>query len=86
VISHRFVRAVSLLTIALFLLSASVDVTLERLERSPLQSELAIYSPSGQLQAVYHGDLAQLSAASAANPPSPSMLHRLRMTVESRWL
>jgi hypothetical protein len=86
VISHRFVRAVSLLTLALFLLSASVDVTLQRIERSPFQSELAIYSPSGKLQAVYHGNLAQLRAASAVNPPAPSMLHRLRMTVESRWL
>jgi hypothetical protein len=85
VISHHFLRAVSLLTLALFLLSASVNETLHRLESSPSQSQLAIYSPSGRLLALYHGDLAQLDAAAANNRP-PAMAHRPRTAVENRWL
>jgi hypothetical protein len=84
VISRRFVREISLLTGALFLLSASVNATLHRLEASPCQSELAFYSSNGHLQGLSKGDLIQLGAASAANPPT--MLHRLRTTVEYRWL
>ncbi len=85
-ISRRFVREVSLLTFALFLLSASVDATLHHLESSPQRSELAIYSANGHLQGMYQGDLAQLDAASAATVRPPGFLHRVRVAVEYRWL
>ena len=83
-ISHRFLCAVSLLTVTLFLFSASVNKTLHQLENSPAQSQLAIYSPTGQLQGLYHGDLAQLRAAALNRPPG--MMHRLRTTADDRWL
>ncbi len=86
-ISHRFIRAVSLLTVSLFLLSASVDETLNRLENSPQQSQLAIYTPNGYLQAVYRGDLAQLSAADpVAMTRQPNLLRRVRLSFVHQWL
>jgi hypothetical protein len=85
-ISPRFVRAVSLLTVALFLFSASVNETLHRLEISPPQSQLVMCSPSGRELAIYHGDLPELRLAALTNARPPGLLHRLRETVRYQWL
>jgi hypothetical protein len=73
---NRTIRVGSLLTIFLFIMSASISATLDRLERAPGQSQLAIFGRGGRELAVYRGDLAQLQAADAAAMP--------RQTVELR--
>jgi hypothetical protein len=87
---NRFVKAVSLLTISLFLLSASIDVTLDRLETAPGRSQLAIYTRDGHLVGVYRGNLSQLAADSQAIPVKlPLFLHHGRATAtvgETGWL
>ena len=87
---NRFVRTVSLLTIALFLLSASIDATLDRVEKAPARSELVVYTPTGHVAAAYRGNLSQLAAANEAIPTRlPLFLHHGRATTtagETRWL
>jgi hypothetical protein len=88
---NRFVKTVSLLTIGLFLLSASIDATLDRMETAPGHSQLAIYTRGGDLIAVYHGNLRQLAAVGQALPATklPAYLHHGRTTAtvgETGWL
>jgi hypothetical protein len=81
---HRTIRVGSWLTIFLFIMSASISATLDRLETSPRQSQLAVFSPAGREVAVYHGDLAQLQAIDATLPRPVSSLHRVRVIVAQR--
>ncbi len=85
---NRFIKTVSLLTISLFLLSASIDATLDKLETG--RSSLSVYSRTGHLVAVYHGNLSQLAAANQTLPTKlPVFLHHGRTTAnagESGWL
>jgi hypothetical protein len=77
---NRFVKAVSLLTLGLFLLSASIDVALDRVEHASGRSQLMIYTHGGNLVAVYHGNLRQLAAVGQAVPATkmPLYLHHGR--------
>jgi hypothetical protein len=87
---NRFVKAVSLLTISLFLLSASINATLDRWETAPGGSQLAIYTRDGHLVGFYRGNLSQLAATSQAIPTKlPLFLHHGRSTAtvgEAGWL
>jgi hypothetical protein len=88
---NRFVKAVSLLTLGLFLLSASIDVALDRVENATGRSQLMIYTRDGNLVALYHGNLRQLAAVSQAIPATkmPLYLRRGRATgtpAETGWL
>jgi hypothetical protein len=85
---NRTVRAGSLLTLFLFIMSASISATLDRFEASPSQSQLAVFSGHGREVALFHGDLAQLGAAEAALP-RPADVHHARPTIvlrDYRWL
>jgi len=85
---NRFVKTVSLLTISLFLLSASIDATLDKLETG--HSTLSVYSGTGHLVAVYRGNLSQLAAVNRTLPTKmPVFLRRGRTTAtvgETGWL
>ena len=85
---NLFVKTVSLLTISLFLLSASINATLNKLETG--RSSLCVYSPGGHLTAVYHGNLSQLAAANQTLPTKlPMFLRHGRTTAnasETGWL
>jgi hypothetical protein len=88
---NRFVKAVSLLAIGLFLLSASIDAALDRMETAPGRSQLAIYTRGGDLVALYHGNLRQLAAVGQAIPATkmPLYLRHGRVTGaagETGWL
>ena len=60
---NRFIKTLSLLIISLFFLSASIDATLDRLARSPSQSQLAVFDHNGRTLVVYNGDIAELTRA-----------------------
>ena len=82
---HRTIRVGSLLTIFLFVMSASISVTLDRLQDAPGQNQLAIFGRGGRELAVYHGSLAQLQAADAATLPRPAAeLHRVHVLIVQR--
>lgn len=81
---HRTIRVGSWLTIFLFIMSASIDATLDRLESSPRQSQLAVFGPAGREVAVFHGDLRQLETADAALPRPASPLHRVHVMIVQR--
>jgi hypothetical protein len=87
---NRFVRTVSLLTIFLFLLSASINATLDKLETSPGRSQLVVYTPTGHLAGIYRGNLSQLAAVNQSIPTRlPLFLHHGRTTAtagETGWL
>jgi len=86
---NRTIRTAGLLTIFLFLMSASINATLDRIEASPRQSQLAVYDRHWREVAVFHGDLAQLGAADAALPRPAFYLHHGHVVLvqrDDRWL
>ncbi len=80
---NRTIRVGSLLTLFLFAMSASISVTLDHWERSPAQSQLAVFGAGSRDVAVFRGDWAQLQAADASLP-RPLYVHRARLTVVQR--
>ena len=86
---NRTIRTAGLLTIFLFLMSASINATLDRIESAPRQNQLAVFDRNWREVAVFHGDLAQLGAADAALPrPAFYLRHGRVMMVprDDRWL
>lgn len=73
---NRFVKTLGLLVISLFLLSAGINATLDRMAKSPNGSQLSLYAANGRVVAVYTGDVRDLMRAERADRAGTGMVKR----------
>ena len=68
----RFLKVLTLLVIALFLLVSGVDVTLDHLSRTVTQSAFTCYDQKGRVVASYSGDLTLCPISFKPQPVAPA--------------
>jgi hypothetical protein len=90
---ERFITTLGTLIIMLFLLTLSIEATLDRLASQPHPSQLAVYGPKGDEMAIYTGDINRLAQVGKMDPAlMPRFLRRAKTPMPAasdsgyRWL